>query len=111
MEKSSEKEVASAREQDMEIYEKRKGHEQLDEQQSIILMRAFPDSKTLSIYESQLLALQMKMYYGLNSGLKFNFVRMFNNSPSSFSYMDLVQEFENYKKDILLKRELIGTAV
>ncbi|ESN91248.1 hypothetical protein HELRODRAFT_182104 [Helobdella robusta] len=26
--------VASAREQDMEIYEKRKGHEQLDEQQS-----------------------------------------------------------------------------
>ncbi|ESN95594.1 hypothetical protein HELRODRAFT_179371 [Helobdella robusta] len=28
------REVASAREQDMEIYEKRKGHEQLDEQQS-----------------------------------------------------------------------------
>ncbi|ESO12629.1 hypothetical protein HELRODRAFT_159201 [Helobdella robusta] len=28
------REVASARKQDMEIYEKRKGHEQLDEQQS-----------------------------------------------------------------------------
>ncbi|ESN97047.1 hypothetical protein HELRODRAFT_178493 [Helobdella robusta] len=28
------REVASAREQNMEIYEKRKGHEQLDEQQS-----------------------------------------------------------------------------
>ncbi|ESO05890.1 hypothetical protein HELRODRAFT_159976 [Helobdella robusta] len=32
------REVANAREQDMEIYEKRKGHEQLDEQQNGIVV-------------------------------------------------------------------------
>lgn len=64
-----------------------------------------------SIYEAQLLALQVKMYYGLHSGLKFNFVRVFNNSPETFRHMDLVVEFENYKKDSLSKKLYEGTPV
>jgi hypothetical protein len=53
-----------------------------------------------SVYESQLLALQVKMYYGIQSGLKFNYVRMFNNAPDSFRHADLIREFDNYKKDL-----------
>jgi len=53
-----------------------------------------------SVFESQLLALQVKMYYGLQSGLKFNYVRMFNNTPDSFRHSDLIREFDYYKKDL-----------
>ena len=49
--------------------------------------------------EAQLLALQVKMYYGLRAGLKFNLVRLMNNAPHQFRHMDLVKEFENFKKD------------
>ncbi len=52
-----------------------------------------------SIYEAQLLAMQVKLYYGLHSGLKFNLVRQMNFAPDSFKYMDLVKEFEKYKQD------------
>ena len=52
-----------------------------------------------SVHEAQLLALQVKMYYGLRSGLKFNLVRLMNNSPQQFRHMDLIKEFENFKKD------------
>jgi hypothetical protein len=40
------------------------------------------------------------MYYGIQSGLKFNYVRMFNNAPDSFRHADLIREFDNYKKDL-----------
>ena len=52
-----------------------------------------------SVHEAQLLALQVKMYYGPQSGLKFNLVRVMNNAPQQFNHMDLVREFENLKKD------------
>ena len=52
-----------------------------------------------SVHEAQLLVLQVKMYYGLRAGLKFNLVRVFNNAPHQFRHMDLVKEFENLKKD------------
>ena len=52
-----------------------------------------------SVHEAQLLALQVKMYYGPQSGLKFNLVRVMNNAPHQFRHMDLVKEFENLKKD------------
>lgn len=55
--------------------------------------------------ESQLLALQVKMFYGIQSALKFNLVRVFNNSPNTFKYMELVKEFENYKKDVENKKK------
>ena len=58
-----------------------------------------------SVHEAQLLALQVKMYYGLNAGLKFNHVRLFNNSPDQFQHMRLVHEFEDYKKDLRDKTE------
>ena len=57
-----------------------------------------------SVYESQLLALQVKMYYGMQSGLKFNYVRMFNNTPDSFRFSELIREFEYYKKDLKEKQ-------
>ena len=46
-----------------------------------------------------MLALQVKIYYGIQSALKFNLVRQFNNDPANFRYLDLIKEFENYKKD------------
>ena len=52
------------------------------------------------IHEAQLLALQVKIYYGIQSALKFNLVRQFNNDPANFRYLDLIKEFENYKKRI-----------
>ena len=52
-----------------------------------------------SVHEAQLLALQVKMYYGPQSGLEFNLVRVMNNAPHQFRHMDLVKEFENLKKD------------
>lgn len=58
-----------------------------------------------SVSESQLLALQVKMFYGIQSALKFNLVRVFNNSPNTFKYMELVKEFENYKKDVENKKK------
>jgi len=57
-----------------------------------------------SVYEAQLLALQIKMYYGVYSGLKFNLVRQFTNTPERFRHMDLVKEFENYKKDSIFMK-------
>ena len=58
-----------------------------------------------SLHESQLLALQVKMYYGLQSGLKFNYVRAMNTAPDSFRHLDLIKQFENFKKDALLSQE------
>ncbi len=52
-----------------------------------------------------MLAYQVKMYYGLRAGLKFNLVRLMNNSPEEFRHMDLIAEFENLKKDIVESRE------
>lgn len=60
-----------------------------------------------SVHEAQLLALQVKMYYGVTSGVKFNLVRQFNNSPSTFRFTDLLNEFENFKKDARSRREEI----
>ena len=63
-------------------------------------------------HEAQLLALQLKMYYGLQCGLRFNLVRLFNNAPDTFKHMDLIKEFENYKKDALEKKIMDeGTAL
>lgn len=45
------------------------------------------------------------MFYGIQSALKFNLVRVFNNSPNTFKYMELVKEFENYKKDVENKKK------
>ncbi|ELU15477.1 hypothetical protein CAPTEDRAFT_19411 [Capitella teleta] len=82
----------------------------LMEEKGIVLMHGYPDTKCLSVHESQLLALQLKLYYGLQSGLKFNLVRVFNNSPDNFRAMDVIKEFENYKKDALEKKQRdIGT--
>jgi len=72
---------------------------ELMEDKGIVLMVGEPDSKVMSIHEAQLLALQVKLYYGLQSGLKFNYVRQFANAPDSFRYIELVREFENVKKD------------
>ncbi|KAI0231517.1 ATP synthase mitochondrial F1 complex assembly factor 1 [Lamellibrachia satsuma] len=72
---------------------------ELKESKGIVLMHGEPDVSVLSVYEAQLLALQIKMYYGVHSGLKFNLVRQFTNTPDHFRHMDLVKEFENYKKD------------
>jgi len=72
---------------------------ELMEDKGVVLMVGEPDSKVMSIHEAQLLALQVKLYYGLQSGLKFNYVRQFTNSPDTFRYIDLVREFENVKKD------------
>ena len=58
-----------------------------------------------SVHESQLLALQMKMYYGTNAGLKYNLVRLFNTAPDQFKHQDLIKEFENYKKDIQVAKD------
>lgn len=52
-----------------------------------------------------MLAVQVKMYYGIQSGLKFNHVRVFNTSPDTFRYMDLIKQFENLKKDVALSKE------
>ncbi|KAK2159957.1 hypothetical protein LSH36_143g06060 [Paralvinella palmiformis] len=71
----------------------------LKEEKGIVLMRGEVDKNILGIHEAQLLALQVKIYYGLQSALKFNLVRQFNNDPANFRYMDLIKEFENYKKD------------
>lgn len=72
----------------------------------IVLMAGQPDSKLMSVYEAQLLALQMKMYYGLGSGIRFNFVRQFNNAPNTFEYVHLIRQFENYKRDVKFSKEL-----
>jgi len=73
--------------------------------QDVVLMHGQPDTKILSVYESQLLALQVKLYYGICSGLKFNHVRHFNNSPQTFHHEQLIREFENYKKDARDKKD------
>jgi len=73
--------------------------------QDVVLMHGQPDTKILSVYEAQLLALQVKLYYGICSGLKFNLVRHFNNSPQTFHHEQLIREFENYKKDARDTRE------
>ena len=59
-----------------------------------------------SVHEAQLLALQVKMYYGLQSGMKFNMVRLMNNSPDNFRHMDMIKQFENFKKDSRLAKEV-----
>ncbi|ESO05716.1 hypothetical protein HELRODRAFT_171378 [Helobdella robusta] len=46
--------VASAREQDKEIYEKRKGHEQLDEQQKGLSLRHIESDQAIKKKESSL---------------------------------------------------------
>lgn len=78
---------------------------ELAEDKGIVLMVGHPDLNILSVSESQLLALQVKMFYGIQSALKFNLVRVFNNSPNTFKYMELVKEFENYKKDVENKKK------
>ena len=45
------------------------------------------------------------MYYGVNAGLKFNLVRLFNTSPDEFRHQDLIREFENYKKDTQMAKD------
>lgn len=72
---------------------------ELMEDKGIVLMRGEIDTKVTSVHEAQLLALQVKLYYGIQSALRFNLVRVFNNSPETFSHMDLVREFERYKQD------------
>lgn len=78
---------------------------ELAEEKGIVLMVGYPDLNILSVHESQLLALQVKMFYGIQSALKFNLVRVFNNSPETFQHMQLVREFENYKKDVREKKK------
>jgi ATP synthase F1 complex assembly factor 1 len=78
---------------------------ELLEDRGIVLMNGQPDPRVLSIYEAQLLALQVKLYYGICAGLKFNHVRHFNNSPQTFHHEQLIREFENYKKDARDKKE------
>jgi ATP synthase F1 complex assembly factor 1 len=78
---------------------------ELLEDRGIVLMNGQLDAKVLSIYEAQLLALQVKLYYGICAGLKFNHVRHFNNSPQTFHHEQLIREFENYKKDARDKKE------
>lgn len=80
---------------------------EFEHSKGIVLMHGAPDTKTLSVHEAQLLALQVKMYYGVTSGVKFNLVRQFNNSPSTFRFTDLLNEFENFKKDARSRREEI----
>jgi hypothetical protein len=46
------------------------------------------------------------MYYGIQSGLKFNYVRIFNNTPDAFRHAELIREFNNYKKDLKEKLQL-----
>lgn len=82
-----------------------KHYTELADDKGIVLMVGHPDMNILSVSESQLLALQVKMYYGIQSALKFNLVRVFNNSPSTFKYMELIKEFENYKKDVENKKK------
>jgi len=79
---------------------------ELAQEKRIVLMTGEPDTNILSVYECQLLALQMKMYYGIGSGVRFNHVRLFNNAPNSFQYVNLIKQFENYKKDVRFAKEL-----
>jgi len=77
------------------------------EEKGIVLMVGEPDPKVIGIHEAQLLALQVKLYYGLQSSLKFNYVRQFTNAPDSFRYIELVREFENIKKDARAAAETV----
>ncbi len=57
------------------------------------------------MHEAQLLALQVKMYYGPCAALRFDLVRVMNDAPHQFKHMDLVKEFENFKHDHKLAEE------
>lgn len=54
----------------------------------------FSFSQKQNVNDARLLALQVKLYYGINDPKKLSMLSTFNKKPNEFRYEDVIDELE-----------------
>lgn len=69
-------------------------YDELSSEKDIVLMNSQIDFNNLNVNDARLLALQVKLYYGINDAKKINLLTTFNERPNEFRYEDVIEELE-----------------
>ncbi|XP_064606637.1 ATP synthase mitochondrial F1 complex assembly factor 1-like isoform X2 [Liolophura sinensis] len=68
----------------------------------IVLMAGKFDEKFLNQMEAVNLVKQMALFYGTDSGERRHLLAAFNNSPTSFNHMDVIEEYKKIRQKVEL---------